>query len=110
MEKLQERATLFVEPMQMVYQGQIIGENSRPDDLPCNPTKTKVLTNHRASNKDQSAVLNTPRLMTLDQAIEWIAEDELVEVTPKSVRMRKAILDEDERKRSDKRRASLQAA
>jgi GTP-binding protein len=104
MEKLQERAALFVQPMQLVYRGQIVGENSRPDDLPCNPTKCKALTNHRASNKDQSAVLNTPRLMTLEQALEWIAWDELVEVTPKSIRMRKAILDADERKRIDKRR------
>ncbi|MBI3873314.1 MAG: translational GTPase TypA [candidate division Zixibacteria bacterium] len=111
MEKLQERSTLFVQPMQMVYRGQIVGENSRPDDLPCNPTKTKALTNHRASNKDQSAVLDMPRLMTLEQALEWIAPDELVEVTPKSIRMRKAILDADERKRVDKRRqTSLQNA
>jgi len=107
MEKLQDRATLFVEPMQMVYQGQIVGENSRPADLPCNPTKAKALTNHRAASKDQSVVLNTPRLMTLDQALEWIAEDELVEVTPKSVRMRKAILDADDRKRSEKRRPGV---
>ncbi len=110
MEKLQERATLFVEPMQPVYLGQIVGENSRPDDLPCNPTKSKALTNHRASSKDQSVVLDTPRVMTLDQALEWIADDELVEVTPKSIRMRKAILDADERKRVDKRRQSLQSA
>ncbi|HWO56190.1 MAG TPA: translational GTPase TypA [bacterium] len=109
MEKLQERAVLFVEPMQLVYQGQIVGENSRPDDLPCNPTKSKALTNHRAASKDQSVVLNAPRLLTLDQALEWIAEDELVEVTPKSIRMRKVILDAEERKRTEKRRqASLQ--
>lgn len=110
MEKLQDRATLFVEPMQQVYLGQIVGENSRPDDLPCNPTKSKALTNHRAASKDQSVVLDTPRIMTLDQALEWIAEDELVEVTPKSIRMRKAVLDADERKRIDKRRQSLQSA
>lgn len=110
MEKLQERATLFVEPMQQVYYGQVVGENSRPDDLPCNPTKSKALTNHRAASKDQSVVLDTPRIMTLDQALEWIAEDELVEVTPKSIRMRKAVLDADERKRIDKKRQSLQSA
>jgi GTP-binding protein len=109
MEKLQERATLFVEPMQPVYQGQIVGENSRPDDLTCNPTKGKALTNHRAASKDQSVVLDTPRIMTLDQALEWIADDELVEVTPKSIRMRKAVLDAEERKRIDKRRQSLQS-
>ena len=110
MEKLQDRATLFVEPMQSVYKGQIVGENSRPDDLPCNPTKSKALTNHRAASKDQSVVLDTPRIMTLDQALEWIAKDELVEVTPKSIRMRKAILDADERKRVDRKRQSLQSA
>jgi GTP-binding protein len=110
MEKLQERATLFVEPMQQVYYGQIVGENSRPDDLPCNPTKSKALTNHRAASKDQSVVLDTPRIMTLDQALEWIAEDELVEVTPKSIRMRKAVLDADERKRIDKKRQAMQSA
>ncbi len=104
MEKLQERTTLFVEPMQVVYQGQIVGENNRPDDLTCNPTKCKALTNHRASSRDQATVLDASRKMTLEQALEWIAEDELVEVTPKSIRMRKAILDADQRKRLDKRR------
>jgi GTP-binding protein len=111
MEKLQERTTLFVEPMQVVYQGQIVGENARPADLTCNPTKCKALTNHRASSRDQTAVLDTPRKMTLDQALEWIAEDELVEVTPKSIRMRKAILDADKRRRMDRQRqTSLQGA
>ncbi len=111
MDKLQERTTLFVDPMQVVYAGQIVGESARPDDLTCNPTKRKALTNHRASNKDQSAVLDTPRKMTLDQALEWIAEDELVEVTPKSIRMRKAILDADKRRRLEKKRTpSLQDA
>jgi GTP-binding protein len=90
--------------MQVVYQGQIVGENNRPDDLTCNPTKCKALTNHRASSRDQTAVLDTPRKMTLDQALEWIAEDELVEVTPKSIRMRKAILDADKRRRMDRQR------
>jgi GTP-binding protein len=111
MDKLQERTTLFVEPMQVVYHGQIIGENARPNDLTCNPTKCKALTNHRASNRDQCAVLDTPRKMTLDQALEWIAEDELVEVTPKSIRMRKAVLDTDKRRRVDRQRQiSLQDA
>jgi len=61
--------------------------------MPCNPTKKKQLTNHRSSNKDQTTVLNVSRKLTLDQALEWIAEDEWVEVTPKSIRMRKAIRD-----------------
>jgi GTP-binding protein len=109
-EGLQERAVIFVEPTERVYTGQIVGENSRPDDLPCNPTKRKNLTNHRASNKDMGVALNVPRKMTLEQAMEWIGEDELVEVTPKSIRVRKAILDADQRKRANKVQAGLSAS
>jgi GTP-binding protein len=107
LENLQERATLFIEPMEEVYTGQIIGENSRPGDLPCNPTKRKVLTNHRAMGKDHSEGLDVPRKPNLDQALEWIAEDELVEVTPKSIRLRKAILDAEGRKRAQRRQVAL---
>ena len=106
-ESLQARAVLFVKPMEKVYSGQIVGENSRPEDLPCNPTKRKALTNHRSANKDQTIVLKASRLLTLDQALEWIAADELVEVTPKQIRMRKAILDAEERKKVQKREASF---
>jgi GTP-binding protein len=101
-EGIQERATIFVEPQERIYIGQIVGENSRPDDLPCNPTKRKNLTNHRSSTKDIGVVLDVPRRMTLEQAMEWIGSDELVEVTPKAVRVRKAILDADVRKRVQK--------
>lgn len=104
---LQERGTLFVAPMEQVYTGMIVGENSRPVDLPCNPTKKKALTNHRASSKEHTQVLDVPRTLTLDSALEWIAPDELVEVTPKSIRVRKAILDEEERKREEKRKSAL---
>ena len=90
-EGLQERAVIFVEPTERVYTGQIVGENSRPDDLACNPTKRKNLTNHRSSTKDIGVTLDVPRKMSLEQAMEWIATDELVEVTPKAIRMRKAI-------------------
>ena len=107
LENLQERGTMFVGPMDPVYGGMIIGENSRPGDLPCNPTKKKALTNHRSANKDQTLVLDVPRRLTLDTALEWIAPDELVEVTPKSIRVRKAVLDAEERKRIEKRTASL---
>ena len=99
LEGLQERVTIFVEPAVRVYTGQIIGENTRPDDMPCNPTKRKKLTNHRASNKDIGVVLNVPRKMSLEQSMAWIREDELVEVTPKSIRIRKGILDPEEYKR-----------
>ena len=107
LENLQERATLFVVPTEPVYAGQVVGENSRPDDMPCNPTKRKALTNHRAAGRDHSVALNVPRRMTLDQALEWIADDELVEVTPQSVRVRKAILDVEQRKRVQKQQVAL---
>jgi GTP-binding protein len=109
MESLQQRATLFIEPMDEIYEGQIVGENSRPEDLPCNPTKRKALTNHRSATKDQSVQLDVPRKLTLDQALEWIADDELVEVTPKSVRLRKAILSAEQRKKDEKYRVALSA-
>ncbi len=107
LENLQERATMFVEPTERVYAGQIVGENARPDDMPCNPTKRKVQTNHRAAAKDQTVTLDAPRKMTLDQALEWIAADELVEVTPRSIRVRKAVLSADERKRARRRELAL---
>jgi GTP-binding protein len=106
LENLQERGTLFVSPMDPVYQGMIIGEHSRPKDLPCNPTKRKALTNHRAVGKDHSIGLDVPRRLTLDTALEWIAPDELLEVTPKNVRPRKAIIDAEERKREERRLAA----
>jgi GTP-binding protein len=106
-ESLQARATLFVEPMDRIYMGQIVGENSRPEDMPCNPTKKKALTNHRSANKDQTTTLNVARKLSLDQALEWIADDELIEVTPKSIRLRKSILDAEERKRSSKRTMAM---
>jgi GTP-binding protein len=106
-EGLQERAVIFVEPAERVYVGQIVGENSRPDDLPSNPTKRKNLTNHRSSTKDIAVALDVPRKMTLEQAMEWIRPDELVEVTPKSIRIRKAILDSDKRRRAQKSQTGL---
>ncbi|MEE4275508.1 MAG: translational GTPase TypA, partial [Thermoleophilia bacterium] len=92
LENLQQRATLFVSPMDRVYEGMIVGENSRADDMLCNPTKRKQLGNYRSSTKEIDAGLKVPRPLTLESALEWIADDELVEVTPKTVRVRKAIL------------------
>lgn len=103
LENLQQRGTLFIGPMTPIYEGMIVGEYSRPGDMPCKPTKRKALTNHRASGKDHSDGLDVPRTLTLDTALEWIAPDELVEVTPKTIRVRKAILNEEQRKRADKR-------
>jgi len=109
-ENLQQRATMFIEPMQAVYKGQIVGENSRPEDMPCNPAKKRALTNHRAAGKDHYVGIDVPRKMNLDQALEWIGDDELVEVTPQSIRVRKAILDADLRKKSQRQQAATVAA
>ncbi len=102
LENLQERGVLFISPMDKIYSGMIVGENARPGDMPCNPTKRKQATNHRSSTKDFTIKLDVPRKMTLEKALEWISEDELVEVTPKSIRLRKSILDDnDPRERLD---------
>ncbi len=102
LENLQQRGTLFVSPMDQTYAGMIIGEHSRSGDLACNPTKTKKLGNYRSETKEIDVGLKVPREMTLDQALEWIAADELVEVTPKSVRVRKAVLGFEERKKANR--------
>ena len=101
---LQERGVLFIEPGTEVYVGMIIGEHSRPNDLEVNPIKGKKLTNVRASGSDDAIQLTPPRKMTLERALEWIEEDELVEVTPKSIRLRKRYLDPHERKRRAKQK------
>jgi GTP-binding protein len=96
---LEERGVLFVQPNEPVYEGMVIGENAKPDDLEVNPLKSKQLTNFRASGKDDAIRLTPPRRATLEQAIAYIDEDEMVEVTPKSIRLRKIHLDPHERKR-----------
>ncbi len=101
---LQERGVLFIEPGTEVYVGMIIGEHSRPNDLEVNPIKGKNLTNVRASGSDDAIKLTPPRKMTLERALEWIEEDELVEVTPKSIRLRKRYLDPHVRKRMAKQK------
>jgi GTP-binding protein len=100
---LQERGQLFVGPGVEVYGGMVIGENARADDMDVNPTKEKKLTNVRSSTADAFEKLIPPRLMSLEQALEFIAEDECVEVTPRSVRLRKVVLDQDARGRAAKR-------
>jgi GTP-binding protein len=104
---LQERGELFVGAGVKVYAGMIIGQHTRDNDLVVNPMKSKKLTNMRASGSDENITLTPPRQMTLERAIEFIADDELVEVTPLSIRLRKRILDENERKRLAKRTDSL---
>ena len=96
---LEERGTMFVGAGEKTYQGMIIGENSRSDDLDVNPMKAKQLTNVRASGKDESIRLTPPRRLTLEQAIAYIEEDELVEVTPKNIRLRKKVLNPSFRKK-----------
>jgi GTP-binding protein len=96
---LEERGVMFVEPGEKAYQGMIIGENSRADDLDVNPMKAKQLTNVRASGKDEAVRLTPPRRLTLEQAIAYIEDDELVEVTPKAIRLRKAVLNPSFRKK-----------
>ncbi len=100
---LQERGTLFVDPGDKVYVGMILGEHSRGSDLDVNPIKEKKLTNIRAAGKDEAMLLIPPRRMSLEQAIAYIEDDELVEVTPGAVRLRKRYLDPHERKRFERR-------
>jgi len=96
---LQDRGKLFLGPGEEVYGGQIVGEHSRDNDLVVNPSKGKKLTNMRAAGSDENIVLTPPIIMSLEQAIAYINDDELVEVTPKAIRLRKAVLDELQRKR-----------
>ena len=102
LDKLQDRGTFFIEPGQNVYAGQIIGENSRSTDLVVNVIHTKKLTNIRAAGSDEKAILSPPRIFSLEEALEYIAADEYVEVTPNAIRMRKIILDHLKRKRENK--------
>jgi GTP-binding protein len=97
---LQERATMFVSPQDKVYEGMIVGENSRDNDLDVNVLKGKQLTNMRASGTDEAIRLVTPKVMTLEEMMSYIADDELVEVTPQSLRLRKKFLDPNARKRA----------
>ncbi|WP_341747872.1 translational GTPase TypA [Candidatus Tisiphia endosymbiont of Dascillus cervinus] len=100
---LEERGKMFINPNELVYQGMIIGEHNRDNDLEVNPLKAKQLSNVRASGKDEAMRLIPPVIMTLEQSISYIQNDERVEVTPKSIRLRKAVLNPNDRKRSERR-------
>ena len=102
-EPLQERAELFVVPGQKVYGGQVVGQNSRDADMVVQVCRKKHLTNMRASSSDIAVQLTPARQMTLEQCLEWIDDDELVEVTPESIRIRKKILDHSKREVARKR-------
>ena len=103
---LEDRGVMFIEPGTEVYEGMIVGEHSHENDLSVNPVKGKNLTNTRSSSKDHTVVLNRPRLMSLEYCLDYINSDELVEVTPVSYRMRKKILNTQERKKYDSRKAA----
>jgi GTP-binding protein len=96
---LQERSTLFVHPGATVYEGMLIGENSRPGDMDVNPTREKKLTNMRTKSSDENIQLETPRELTLEGALEYIEDDELIEVTPQSIRLRKRLLNTIDRRK-----------
>jgi GTP-binding protein len=103
---LEERGRLFISPQEQVYMGMIIGQNSRDNDLDVNPLKGKKLTNIRAAGKDEAVVLTTPITMSLEEAIAWVEDDELVEVTPNHIRLRKRWLDPNDRKREMRKEAA----
>ncbi len=99
---LQQRAEMFVGPGDEVYEGMIVGENARDNDLPVNPTKEKKLTNIRAAGSDENILLKPPRQLSLEAALEYIEDDELVEITPTRIRLRKALLRESDRRRMNR--------
>jgi GTP-binding protein len=97
--KIQERATLFIRPGDPVYEGQVVGENRRPGDMNVNVCRAKKLTNIRAAGKDENTAVSPPRAVTIESALEWIGDDELLEATPTSLRLRKRVLSASFRKR-----------
>jgi GTP-binding protein len=107
---LQERGRLFVSPGEKVYEGMVVGIHSRDNDLVVNPIKEKKLTNIRAAGKDENILLTPPVKLSLEFAVEFIDDDELVEVTPKSIRIRKRFLKEHERKRASREAEAAPAA
>ena len=100
--RLQDRGTFFVEPFENVYAGQVIGEHIRQDDLVINVVITKKLSNMRASGSDEKIVLSPARQFSLEEAMEYLADDEYLEITPTALRLRKIILDHTMRKRAEK--------
>ena len=107
---IEERGTVFVEPGTEVYEGMIVGENSRDNDLTVNITKAKQMTNVRSATKDQTAVIKKPRILTLEESLEFLNDDEYCEVTPESIRLRKQILNKNEREKAAKKRKTAEQA
>jgi GTP-binding protein len=102
-ENLQERGIMFVAPMESVYEGQVVGEHCRDNDLPVNVTREKKLTNMRAATAEIKTTIKSPRVLPLELALEYIEDDELVEITPKAIRLRKTMLKENERKKFERK-------
>lgn len=102
--QVEDRGTIFVEPGTEIYEGMIVGEHTRENDITVNVTKVKAATNIRSANKDQTSVIKKPRIMTLEESLEYLNDDEYCEVTPESIRLRKKILDKNERERSAKKK------
>jgi len=107
---LEDRGPMMIEPGWKVYQGMIVGQHTRDNDLEVNVLKGKKLTNIRTHSKDEAVRLTPPMQMTLEKALAYIQDDELVEVTPKSIRLRKGLLDPNDRKRSERAKAAVGAA
>lgn len=105
---VEDRGTIFVEPGTEIYEGMIVGEHTRENDITVNITKVKQATNVRSANKDQTSVIKKPRIMTLEESLEYLNEDEYCEVTPESIRMRKKILDKNERERMAKKKKTAE--
>lgn len=101
--QLEDRGTMFVEAGTPIYAGMIVGENTRENDLTINLTKQKHATNVRSATKDQTVSTKKPRILTLEEALQYIGDDEYCEVTPESIRMRKKILDKNEREKMKKK-------
>ena len=104
---IQERVQMFVSPGTHVYEGMIVGMNSREDDMDVNPCKAKKVSNQRAAGSDDTIKLTPPRVFSLEEALEFIEEDELVEITPEDIRLRKKLLTELERRRARNERTRL---
>ena len=102
---LQDRSELFIKPGDEIYEGMIVGENARSNDMTVNPSREKKLTNMRAAGNDDNILLKPPRDMSLEAALEYIEDDELVEVTPTQIRLRKVLLRESDRRRQSRKGA-----
>jgi GTP-binding protein len=108
--QVEDRGTIFVEPGTEVYEGMIVGEHTRENDLVVNICKEKHVTNIRSSTKEQTVTMKKPRLMTLEEALEYLNDDEYCEVTPKSIRLRKKILNKSEREKMEKKKKAAKQA